>query len=197
MSPTTIGIVTLPGFNEIDSFVATRMIDSVDGLAVELIGPDSTAVSMAGVEVFTPGSLDDTARHAAVLVGSGNQTFNHIENTELMASMRFGGDTQLVGSQCSGAAILHRLGLVDGVPVCTDRFTAPKLIDVGVDVIEQPFRVDGRVATAGGCLSSAYLAFWVIGRLTSVDDAATALEKVAPVGEEQSLLERARAATFG
>jgi len=119
MSPTTVGIVTLPGFNEIDSFVATRMIDSVDGLTVELIGPDATAVSKAGVEVFTPGSFDDTERHAAILVGSGNQTFDHLENEALMASMRFGSDNQLVGSQCSGAAILHRLGLLDGVPVCT------------------------------------------------------------------------------
>ena len=197
MRPTTVGIVTLPGFNEIDSFVATRMIDSVDGLTVELIGPDATAVSMAGVEVFTPGSFDDTDRHAAVLVGSGNQTFDHIDNAALMASMRFGGGDQLVGSQCSGAAILHRLGLVDGVPVCTDRFTAPKLIDAGVDVIEQSFRVDGNIATAGGCLSSAYLAFWVIGRLASMDHAAIALEKVAPVGEEHAFIERARAATTG
>jgi transcriptional regulator GlxA family with amidase domain len=197
MSPTTVGIVTLPGFNEIDSFVATRMIDSVDGLTVELIGPDATAVSMAGVEVFTPGSFDDTERHAAILVGSGNQTFDHLENEALMASMRFGSDNQLVGSQCSGAAILHRLGLVDGVPVCTDRFTAPKLIAAGVDIIEQSFRVDGNIATAGGCLSSAYLAFWVIAELVSADEAATALEKVAPVGEEQALIERARAATAG
>ncbi|MEM7204640.1 MAG: hypothetical protein AAF628_30560, partial [Planctomycetota bacterium] len=52
---TTVAIVTLPGFNEIDSFVAARMIDSVPGLAVELVGPDPTAISMAGIEVATPG----------------------------------------------------------------------------------------------------------------------------------------------
>ena len=163
-----VAIVTLPGFNEIDSFVAARMIDSVDGLAIELVGPSDTAVSMAGVEVATPGLLAELHTYAAVIVGSGFQTFEHIENDELMNAFVLGqSHTQLRGSQCSGAAILHRLGLVDGVTVCTDVSTTPKLRAMGVDVANEPFRANGNLATSGGCLSSSYLAFWMISRLVN------------------------------
>lgn len=191
-----VAIVTLPGFNEIDSFVATRMIHSVDGLDVQLVGPHDTAVSMAGVEVATPGQLGDLHTYDAVIVGSGFQTFDHIENDALMNEFTLDqSNPQLLGSQCSGAAILHRLGLVDGVTVCTDLFTTPKLRALGVSVANEPFRANGDLATSGGCLSSAYLAFWMISRLTSVDDAVRALEYVSPVGETADYIERALSLT--
>ena len=194
--PKTVAVVTLPGFNEIDSFVATRMIDSVDGLAVELVGPGDTARSMAGVDVATPGELGQLDTYAAVIVGSGFQTFDHIENTAMMADFSLTrSDDRLLGSQCSGAAILHRLGLVDGVTVCTDMMTAPKLEAIGVSVAGEPFRANGTLATSGGCLSSAYLAFWMISQLATVERAVTALEYVAPVGEVADYIDRALAVT--
>lgn len=187
-----VAIVTLPGFNEIDTFVATRMIDSVPGLHVELVGPDETAVSMAGVEVATPGDLHQLADYDAVIVGSGIQTFEHIENESMMDEIVLAptGD-QLVGSQCSGAAILHRLGLVDGITVCTDLTTTPKLQALGVAVANEAFRADDHLATSGGCLSSAYLAFWMISRLMTVDAAVVALAYVSPVGEADDYVDRA------
>lgn len=191
-----VAIVTLPGFNEIDSFVAARMIHSVPGMDIELVGPDATATSMAGVEVATPGELEQLGDYAAVIVGSGLQTFEHIENAPLMARFALGESAdQLVGSQCSGAAILHRLGLVDGVTVCTDVLTTPKLQAIGVSVANEPFRANGNLATSGGCLSSSYLAFWVIARLASVDAAVTALEYVAPIGEAEAYVQRSMALT--
>ncbi len=192
----TVAIVTLPGFNEIDSFVAARMIHSVDGLGVELVGPGPTAVSMAGIEVATPGGLDGLHSYDAVIVGSGFQTFEHIENDSLMGEFTLGAnDEQLLGSQCSGAAILHRLGLVDGVMVCTDLMTAPKLQALGVEVANESFRVGGNLATAGGCLSSSYLAFWMISRLESTEAAQDALRYVAPIGEADDYVERAMLVT--
>lgn len=192
----TVGIVTLPGFNEIDSFVAARMIDSVDGLNIELVGPTRTAVSRAGVEVATPGALNELHTYAAVIVGSGFRTFDYIEDDPMMTAMTIGrSPEQLIGSQCSGAAILHRLGLIDGLTVCTDYATAPKLEALGVTVANKPFDSNGRVATSGGCLSSVYLAFWMIAQLTTVEKATTALQYVAPVGEVNAYIARALAAT--
>lgn len=190
-----IGIVTLPGFNEIDSFVAARMIDSVPDLYVHIVGPDSSAVSMAGVEVQTPGELEQLAGFDAVVIGSGNRTFEHIENSELMDRFGLDPDNQLLGTQCSGAAILHRLGLADGIAVCTDLLTAPKLEAVGVSVAHEPFRSYGTLATAGGCLSSVYLAYWTIKNLTSTTAADLALSYVAPVGETEAITARAQALT--
>lgn len=40
------------------------------------------------------------------------------------------------------------------------------------------------LATAGGCLSSQYLATWVIAKLAGEDVAASAIHYVAPVGEK-------------
>lgn len=195
-SEQTVAILTLPGFNEIDTFVATRMIDSVSGLRVQLVGPDETAISMAGVEVSTPGALTALDSYDAVIVGSGRRTFEHIENDALMGQMALGhSDDQLLGSQCSGAAILHRLGLVDGVTVCTDTLTTPKLRALGVSVANEPFRSADNLATSGGCLSSSYLAFWMISRLATTEDAILALEYVAPIGEAEAYLERALALT--
>ena len=48
----------------------------------------------------------------------------------------------------------------------------------------------GNIATAGGCLSSQYLAAWVIHRRLGREAVVEALSYVAPVGEEQSFIER-------
>lgn len=58
-------------------------------------------------------------------------------------------------------------------------------------MVDQPFFAAGNVATAGGCLSSQYLAAWMIARLADVDTARTALFYVAPVGEKHEYVNRA------
>ncbi len=187
----TVGIITLPGFNEIDSFVAARMIHSVPELSIVLVGPDETATSMAGVTVATPGDWADLLDCSAAIFGSGMQTFDHIENTAMMTAISANiENVQFVGSQCSGAAFLHRLDLLDGQAVCTDRLTAPKLEAVGVDVRIDAFHAHGRVATSGGCLSSSYLAYWIIDRLAGRTAADHALAYVVPIGEEADYQQR-------
>jgi transcriptional regulator GlxA family with amidase domain len=100
----------------------------------------------------------------------------------------------VIGAQCSGTLLLARLGLVDGVPACTDLITKPWVQEAGVQVLDQPFFARGSVATAGGCLASPYLAAWIIARLQGEDAARAALHYVAPVGEKDSYVARAMAA---
>ncbi|MDF3822742.1 hypothetical protein P3G55_22790 [Leptospira sp. 96542] len=45
-------------------------------------------------------------------------------------------------------------------------------------------------ATAGGCLSSQYLAAWLIARLEGVEAAKSAIHYVAPVGEKEAYVDR-------
>ena len=78
--------------------------------------------------------------------------------------------------------MLARLGMLEGLPACTDRQTAPLLKATGVRVLEQAFFASGNVATAGGCLASHYLATWVLWRLGGRAMAEEALSYVAPVG---------------
>ena len=63
--------------------------------------------------------------------------------------------------------------------------------EAGADVVDQPFFAAGNVATAGGCLSSQYLAAWVIARLAGDQTARDALFYVAPVGEKDEYVDRA------
>jgi hypothetical protein len=58
-------------------------------------------------------------------------------------------------------------------------------------VLDQPLFAKGNIATAGGCLSSAYLAGWLIARPDGVESCRSALHYVAPVGEKDEYIERA------
>lgn len=108
-----------------------------------------------------------------------------------LASLRLDPARQIIGSQCSGALLLAKLGLLAAVPVCTDLITKPWVVEAGANVVDQPFFAAGSVATAGGCLSSQYLAAWVIARLADDQTARDALFYVAPVGEKDEYVARA------
>ena len=79
------------------------------------------------------------------------------------------------------------------MPACTDLITKPWVQEAGVEILDQPFFANRNVATAGGCLASAYLAAWVIARSEGIDAARSALHYVAPVGEKASYVARALA----
>ena len=100
---------------------------------------------------------------------------------------------QLIGAQCSGTLILAKLGLIGDLPACTDLTTKPWVIEAGVRVLDAPFVAHGNVATAGGCLSSQYLAGWMIARGASLADMQEAMHYVAPVGEKAETVERVTA----
>jgi hypothetical protein len=89
--------------------------------------------------------------------------------------------------------MLAKLGVLEGVPACTDLVTKPWVVEAGVAVVDQPFIAHGNVATAGGCLSSQYLAAWFIARLEGAEAARAAIHYVAPVGEKDTYVTRAMA----
>jgi transcriptional regulator GlxA family with amidase domain len=190
---TRIAVVTLDGFNEIDSFVASYMLGRVDrpDWAVMIASPAPQVTSMNGVTVTAQMPLDELPAMDAVIVGSGMKTREYAADPAFLASLQLDPTRQVIGSQCSGALLLAKLGLLDGVPVCTDLVTKPWVVEAGANVVDQPFFASGNVATAGGCLSSQYLAAWTIARLADLDAARSALFYVAPVGEKDEYVDRA------
>jgi transcriptional regulator GlxA family with amidase domain len=192
---TSIAVVTLNGFNEIDSFVASYMLSRVDrpDWTVAIASPTPTVTSMNGVTVSAQMSLGDLASMDAVIVGSGMKTRDYAADPTFLTSLRLDPTRQLIGSQCSGALLLAKLGLLDDVPVCTDLISKPWVVEAGANVVDQPFFASGNVATAGGCLSSQYLAAWTIARLADLETARSALFYVAPVGEKDEYVDRAMA----
>jgi transcriptional regulator GlxA family with amidase domain len=190
-----IAILTFEGFNEIDSLVALNILNRVKqpGWRVSISGATPKVRSMNGLVVEAQSSLKDACDADAVLVGSGTQTRNVVADAALMSQLRLDPTRQLLGAQCSGTLILAKLGLLDSVPACTDLTTKPWVEEAGLAVLDQPLFAKGNVATAGGCLSSQYLAAWFIARLAGVDAARGAIHHVAPVGEKDAYVSRAMA----
>ncbi len=186
-----IAIVTLDGFNELDSLVAMnilgRMRDS--GWNPQITGSASSVTSMNGVEVKVQQPLAFANQADVVLFGSGTKTRLFAGDGAFLSQFHLDPQRQLVGAQCSGALLLASLGLLQQLPACTDSKTRPSLMNLGVNVLEQPFYASGNIATAGGCLSSVYLAAWVIVRLAGVAAARSVLQTVAPIGEKQTTTE--------
>lgn len=188
-----IAILTFDGFNELDSLIALNILNRVrvPNWRVSIASPTSHVRSMNGVVIEAQASLHDACEADAVVVGSGVRTRDVVADSALMSQLALDPERQLLASQCSGTLILAKLGLLDRVPACTDSVTKPWVQEAGIDVLNQPFFASGNVATAGGCLSSPYLAAWVIARLEGIEAARRALDYVAPVGEKESYVAHA------
>ena len=189
-----IAILTFDGFNELDSLIALGILNRIKqpDWRVSLAAPSETVTSMNGVQLHRQAPLEALESFDAVLVGSGIKTREIAQDAALMRTLsRLDPTRQLIGAQCSGTLLLAKLGLLNGVPGCTDLTTKPWVQEAGIEVLEQPFFARGNLATAGGCLASIYLAAWTLARLAGRDAAAEALHYVAPVGEKADYVERA------
>ena len=189
-----IAILTFEGYNELDSLIALGILNRVDrpDWRVSIAGPTPTVRSMNGVVIESMATLQDACAADAVIVGSGARTREVVEDPTIMAVLRgLDPSRQLLAAQCSGTLVLAKLGLLDGVPACTDLKSKPWVVAAGVDVLNEPFYAKGNIATAGGCLASHYLAAWLITRLAGPQAAEGALSYVVPVGEKTEYIDRA------
>ncbi|MEV6624332.1 DJ-1/PfpI family protein [Amycolatopsis sp. NPDC051106] len=187
-------ILTFDGYNELDSLIALGMLNRIKepGWRVSIASPTPRVTSMNGVTIDAMIGLEEACTADAVIVGSGSKTREVVEDPAITAALA-GLDParQLLAGQCSGTLVLARLGLLHDVPACTDLTTKPWVLAAGVEVLNQPFFARGTLATAGGCLASAYLATWVLARLRGLEAAEHAMHYVAPVGEKDEYVERA------
>ncbi|MFZ6049477.1 DJ-1/PfpI family protein [Pseudomonas sp. CR3202] len=188
-----IAVLTFEGFNELDSFVAAGLLNRMrgQGWKAEITAPAEWVTSMNGVRVQAQQPLEFANDADVVLFGSGILTRDIAKDRSILDRLHLDPQRQLIGSQCSGALLMAKLGLLGKLPACTDLTTKPRVIEAGVRVLDQPFFASGNLATAGGCLSAPYLAAWVIAKLAGEDACASALHYVAPVGEKEAFVERA------
>jgi len=189
-----IAILTFDGYNELDSLIALGVLNRVRkaGWRVSIASPTPTVRSMNGVVIESMASLQDARDADAVIVGSGTRTREVVADLAVMGQLgQLDPSRQLLAGQCSGTLVLAKLGLLDGVPACTDLITKPWVVEAGIEVLNQPFYARDNVATAGGCLASHYLAGWMIAQLEGEEAAESALHYVAPVGEKDEYVARA------
>src|ERR1700709_845825 len=110
-----IAIVTLDWFNAIDSFGASYMLQRTGqpGWDVRIASPAEQVRSMSGVIVNRQMSIEELPTADAGLLGSGSKTRIYAANAEFLASIKLDPTRQLIGSQCSGALLLAKLGLLE------------------------------------------------------------------------------------
>jgi transcriptional regulator GlxA family with amidase domain len=188
-----VAVVTFDGFNELDSFIASALINRCrkDGLEAFITTPTPRVTSMNGVEITGQRPIEFVTEADVVLIGSGVKARQIAADDQMLAQLPLDPARQLIGSQCSGALVLSALGILGDMPACTDMKTRPFVEARGVTVLDVPFHAEGSIATAGGCMASQYLATWVITRTLGEDAAREVLDYVAPVGENQAAVERA------
>jgi transcriptional regulator GlxA family with amidase domain len=188
---TSIAILTFEGFNELDSFIALGILNRMksSGWNVQITCPSESVTSMNGVKVDAQQPLEFANTADVVLFGSGIYTRDIAKDKNILGRLKINPSNQLVCAQCSGTLLLAVLELLNDLPACTDLTTKPWVIDAGIKVLNQPFVAKDNIATAGGCLSSQYLATWIIAKLAGPEAAASAIHYVAPVGEKESTVD--------
>lgn len=188
-----IAVLTFDGFNELDSFIAAAILNRtrIPGLTAYITSPTPEVTSKFGVVVQRQRPLEFAAEADAVIIGSGAKTREIAADPDMLSRIVLDPSRQLIGAQCSGTLLLAKLGHLGGLPACTDLISKPWVIEAGVSVLDAPFVAHGNVATAGGCLSSHYLAAWMIARLGGLAAAEDAIRYVAPVGEKEVYVARA------
>ncbi len=188
-----ISILTFDGYNELDSLIALGILNRIKkpDWRVTIASPTQSVESMNGVVIERHVSLEEACAADAIIVGSGIKTRDIVADSQIMQQLQFDPSRQLLGAQCSGTLILAKLGLLNEVPACTDLTTKPWVQEAGIKVLNQAFFANGNLATAGGCLSSQYLAAWIIAKFEGVEAAENAIHYVAPVAEKEDYVERA------
>lgn len=188
-----ISILTFDGYNELDSIIALGILHRIKkpDWRVTIASPTRWVESMNGVVIERHVSIQEACTADAIIIGSGMKTRDVVADDEMMKLLQFDPSRQILGAQCSGALVLAKLGLLNEIPACTDLTTKPWVQEAGIEVLNQSFFASGNIATAGGCLSSQYLAAWIIARLEGNEAAQNAIHYVAPVGEKENYVERA------
>ncbi len=181
-----IAILTFQGFNEIDCLVAYRILKWLNkpDWNIKIYCPELEVISAGGLNIKAQAMIEDACDADGIIVGSGIFTRDIIKNDSIMNRININPEHQIIGAQCSGTLMLARLGLLNGIPACTDSITKPWVQDAGIEVLNQPLFAKGNIATAGGCLSSAYLTAWMIAKLADLETAEKAMYYFAPVGEK-------------
>lgn len=177
-------IILFDDFTDIDLFLMWDLLARKKwGWDIRILGDSNTHISSNGISVETHGHWQDANASEVVLFCSGRGTRQLSQNPNFISNFSLNPDKQLIGSICSGALLLAKLGLLNGKTATTHPAAKEMLMSLGVEVIDAPFVQHGNIATAGGCLSAQYLVAWVVERLYGTEKRKAVLQEISPVGQ--------------
>ncbi|MBC7901562.1 MAG: DJ-1/PfpI family protein [Saprospiraceae bacterium] len=180
-----IAIVIFDRFTDIDLWLMWDLLNRVRvaDWSVKILGDNGSHLSATGISVATQGRIEEANDADAVLFVSGQGTRDRIADADWLAKFDLNSERQMIGSICSGALILAKLGFLEGKTATTYPTTKSALEALDIEVVEKPFVAHGNVATAGGCLAQQYLIGWVVEKLADKYWSDLIVKAIQPVGE--------------
>jgi len=183
----TLGVVLFEGFELLDVFgpcEAYGIHDLGGAFRLTTVAAEAGAVASAqGPSALAEFAFDNCPPLDLLLVPGGIGTRREVENAALIAWLRArAARAELVTSVCTGAALLARAGLLDGLRATTNKRAFAWVVSQGPQVhwIKQARWVeDGKFATSSGVSAGIDMALAIIARLVSpdaADKAAIAME---------------------
>jgi transcriptional regulator GlxA family with amidase domain len=176
----TVGILVFPDAEVLDVcgpyevFSVAGRRQGLEPFDVRLLSWDGAPVAARNGFVMTPhGSLRDAPRLDLLLVPGGQGTRRAQHDAALLAELRARADAaELVLSVCTGALLLARAGLLDGLEATTHHSAFDELRAAAPAVLVRPgarYTDNGRVLTSAGIAAGIDLALHVVERLLGRD----------------------------
>jgi transcriptional regulator GlxA family with amidase domain len=178
-APLTVGIVLFEGFELLDVFGPCEAYGShhLDGAfkLVTVAANDGRVASAQGPSAVADFALDTAPHLDLLLVPGGIGTRREVDNPALLDWLRTrSAGAALVTSVCTGAALLARAALLDGLRATTNKRAFAWVVSQGpaVNWIKQARWVeDGKFATSAGVSAGIDMALALIARIVNADAA--------------------------
>lgn len=181
-----IAIIIFDDFTDIDLFLMWDLLGrNKTDWHVKILGSKESHRSSNGLKIETHGRLAEANDADVVLFASGKGSRVVMHDQEFLNSFSLSPKKQIIGSICSGALILAKLGLLENMIATTHPHAKAELQALGIEVIDKPLVCHGNIATAGGCLSAMYLVGWVVEKLFGEEKRRETLKGIIPVGQEE------------
>jgi transcriptional regulator GlxA family with amidase domain len=175
----TIGTLLFPEFELLDVFGPLEAFGNLfvrDKFRVVTIGTTAGPVASAqGPQAIAEHGLADCPPLDLLLVPGGMGTRREVDNETVLAWLRArAADAEIVMSVCTGAALLARAGLLDGLPATTNKRAFDWVVTQGprVEWKRRARWVDaGKMVTSSGVSAGTDMALAVIARLVDEETA--------------------------
>lgn len=181
-----IAIIAFDDFTDIDLFFMWDILGrNQRDWHVRILAITPTIRSAHGLEIPVHGSISEANQADAVLFSSGKKGVPDVlADPNFLSVLQLDSNRQYIGSICAGAFILDALGLLSERKATTHQEARKALQLRQIEPIDQPLVCHGKVATAGGCLSTLYLVGWLIESLFDQQKRKETLCHVLPTGQQ-------------
>jgi putative intracellular protease/amidase len=172
-----LGMVVFEGFQLLDTFGPLEMFGTLkDKVDILMIGQQhGTVRSSAGPSVVIDRTFDEIETQDILMIPGGMGTRQEVNNQPFLDALKkLAEQTPHVASICTGAALLAKTGLIDGIKATTNKRAfkwATSQSDQVLWVKEARWVEDGKFFTSSGISAGTDMALALIEKLFGHDKA--------------------------